>query len=52
MLEILGQAMLIATRMEPPHGDHGSLRARPTQSENDNHRARRRGWLRLTGLRL
>jgi hypothetical protein len=47
MLNLFADALLIATRMEPRHTDHG--RRRPDPAEDT---ARRRRWFSLAGLRV
>lgn len=46
MLNIFADALLIATRLEPRHTDHG--RHRPDPAEDH---ARRRRWFSLAGFR-
>ncbi|MDH3262865.1 MAG: hypothetical protein OEM24_02580 [Paracoccaceae bacterium] len=52
MLQILGEAMMIATRMDDGLNDHRSRPARPLPHEPAEPRERRRGWLHLSGLLL
>ena len=52
MLQILGEAMLIATRTDTHLPDHRRIPARPPQTEPEDPAARRRGWLYFAGILL
>jgi hypothetical protein len=52
MLQILGQTMMIATRMDGFYDTPGQRPARPLPEEPAGTRERRRGWLRVSGLLL
>lgn len=52
MLQILGQTMMIATRMEGRYDAQDQRPARPLPQEPAGTRERRRGWLRMSGLLL
>ena len=52
MLQILGESMLIATRMDGFPDGRREGPARPLPREPEAPRERRRGWLHLAGLLL
>jgi hypothetical protein len=52
MLQILGEAMMIATRNERQLSDPRRTPARPLTRESEEPKVRRRGWLQIGGLFL
>ncbi len=52
MLQILGDSLLIATRMDRVGADHRHRSARPPAKEPEAAAARRRGWLHFSGILL
>ncbi len=50
MLQILGEAMLIATRSENNLYDHRRDAPRPPRKEPEARASARRGWLNIAGL--
>lgn len=53
MLQIIGQSMLIATRMDGwPDGRRHDASARPQPEEAEAPRSIRRGWLNMAGILL
>jgi hypothetical protein len=54
MLQIFGESMLIATRMDSHLPDYRRTPARPIRDEveAEEPRARRRGWLHIAGILL